>query len=91
MASCKRRDKPAGSVHSKALWVLSEIGIQHEGRSKLAYEFHDVEFDLVVTVCAPAAEECPLWLGKGKRTQQSFPDPAKTNDMDDYRAVRDDI
>jgi arsenate reductase len=83
--------KPAGYVHPKALAVLAEIGIQHEGRSKLADEFRSVEFDLVVTVCDLAAEECPVWLGKGKRHHHSFPDPAKTDDINDFRKVRDDI
>jgi arsenate reductase (thioredoxin) len=83
--------KPAGYVHPKALEALSEIGIQHTGRSKLADEFKGVEFDLVVTVCDSAAEECPLWLGKGKKIHHSFPDPAKTDAMDDFRAVRDAI
>jgi arsenate reductase len=83
--------KPAGYVHPKALEALSEIGIQHEGRSKLADEFKGVDFDLVVTVCDSAAEECPVWLGKGKRTHHSFPDPALTDNMDDFRKVRDDI
>ena len=83
--------KPAGFVHPKAIQALSEIGIQHEGRSKVADEFRDLDFDLVVTVCDSAAEECPLWLGKGKRTHHSFRDPAKTDDMNDFRAVRDDI
>jgi arsenate reductase len=83
--------KPAGYVHPKALAALSEIGIQHEGRSKLADEFKGVDFDLVVTVCDSAAEECPVWLGKGKRTHHSFPDPAITDNMDDFRKVRDDI
>lgn len=83
--------KPAGYVHPKALAALSEIGIQHEGRSKLADEFKGVDFDLVVTVCDSAAEECPVWLGKGKRTHHSFPDPALTDDMNDFRKVRDDI
>ncbi len=83
--------KPAGYVHPKALDALSEIGIQHEGRSKRADEFQGVDFDLVVTVCDSAAEECPVWLGKGKRTHHSFPDPALTDNMDDFRKVRDDI
>jgi len=83
--------KPAGYVHPKALEALSEIGIQHEGRSKLADEFKGVDFDLLVTVCDSAAEECPIWLGKGKRTHHSFPDPALTDNMDDFRKVRDDI
>ncbi len=85
--------KPAGYVHPKALAALAEIGIQHEGRSKRAAsrEFRDADFDLVVTVCDSAAEECPVWLGKGKRVHHSFPDPALTDNMDDFRKVRDDI
>ncbi|MBI4760311.1 MAG: arsenate reductase ArsC [Chloroflexota bacterium] len=83
--------KPAGYVHPKALEALREIGIQHEGRSKRADEFRDVDFDLVVTVCDSAAEECPVWLGKGKRVHHSFPDPALTNDIADFRKVRDEI
>lgn len=83
--------KPTGYVHPKALEALSEIGIQHTGRSKLADEFKGVDFDLVITVCDSAAEECPLWLGKGKKIHHSFPDPAKTDDMADFRAVRDMI
>ena len=88
--------KPAGYVHPKALAARSEIGIKHEGRSKLADEFKGVDFDLVVTVCDSAAEECPLWLGKGKRLHHSFPDPAKAEGTDEevmnvFRSVRDDI
>jgi arsenate reductase len=87
---------PAGFVHPKALAVLSEIGIQHSGRSKSVDEYRGVDFDLVVTVCDSAAEECPLWLGKGKRAHHSFPDPAKTvgteaEVMQAFRTVRDDI
>jgi arsenate reductase len=83
--------KPMGYVHPKTLAALAEIGIEHTGRSKSADEFRDVAFDLVVTVCDSAAEECPIWLGPGKRVHHSFPDPAKTDDMNDFRAVRDEI
>jgi arsenate reductase len=83
--------RPAGHVHPKALAALSEIGLQHVGRSKRADEFRGVDFDLVVTVCDAAAEECPVWLEKGKRVHIGFPDPAKTDNMDDFRKVRDDI
>ena len=83
--------KPAGYVHPKVLQALSEIGIEHKGISKKADEFREVEFDLVITVCDSAAEECPVWLGKGKRTHHSFPDPALTDNIDDFRKVRDDI
>lgn len=83
--------KPAGFIHPKALEALAEIGIKHEGRSKRADEFQGVNFDLVVTVCDSAAEECPIWLGKGRKVHHSFPDPAATDDMKDFRSVRDDI
>lgn len=83
--------KPAGYVHPKALQTLAEIGIQHTGSSKRVDEFQGEDFDLVVTVCDSAAEECPVWLGKGKKVHHSFPDPALTDDLDDFRSVRDDI
>lgn len=87
---------PAGYVHPNAIRALAEIGIRHESRSKPVDEFRDVAFDLVVTVCDSAAEECPLWLGKGKRVHIGFPDPAKATGTDEevmnvFRAVRDAI
>lgn len=81
--------RPAGFVHPKALVALKEIGIQHAGQSKSMEEFRGQDFDLVITVCDAAAEECPVWLGKGKRLHHSFPDPAKTDDLKDFRLVRD--
>jgi arsenate reductase len=88
--------KPAGYVHSAAMQALKEIGIEHAGRSKSANEFRTTPFDLVVTVCDSAAEECPLWLGQGKREHLGFPDPAAMKGTDAevlaaFRAVRDDI
>jgi arsenate reductase len=87
---------PAGYVHPKAIQVLQEIGIQHEGRSRHVDELRGVNFDLVVTVCDSAAEECPLWLGPGIRVHHSFPDPAKVTGsekevLEVFRQVRDDI
>ena len=82
---------PTGYVHPKAIQALAELGIEHKGRSKPADEFRDTPFDMVVTVCDSAAEECPVWLGIGKRIHHSFPDPAQTDDMDDFRKVRDSI
>jgi arsenate reductase (thioredoxin) len=88
--------KPAGYVHPLALRALNEIGIQHQGRSKSIGELRDISFDLVVTVCDSAAEECPLWLGRGKRVHLGFPDPAKASGSDEavmavFREVRDQI
>jgi arsenate reductase (thioredoxin) len=81
--------RPAGFVHPKAVEALAEMGIQHAGRSKSMQEFRGQAFDLVVTVCDSAAEECPVWLGKGKRLHHSFPDPARTDNIEDFRRVRD--
>lgn len=88
--------KPAGYVHPNALRALAEIGIEHHGHSKHADEFRDTPLDLVVTVCDSAAEECPLWLGPGRRLHHSYPDPAKAEGTDEeimavFRAVRDDM
>ncbi len=88
--------KPAGYVHPNAIRALAEIGIAHQGRSKHADEFRTTPFDLVVTVCDSAAEECPVWLGPGKRVHLGFPDPAKATGTDDeimaaFRQVRDDM
>jgi arsenate reductase len=88
--------QPAGYVHPIAIRVLAEIGIEHQGRSKSVDEFRDVPFDLVVTVCDSAAEECPIWLGQGKRVHLGFLDPAKATGTDEevmnvFRAVRDDM
>jgi arsenate reductase len=88
--------QPASYVHPNALRALAEIGILHDGRSKSADEFRDVPFDVVVTVCDDAAENCPVWLGRGKRVHLGFPDPAKAMGADDevmavFRSVRDDM
>ena len=83
--------KPAGYIHPKALVALDEIGIQHTGRSKSAEEFRDVDFDLVVTLCDEAEENCPAWLGRGQRAHRCIFDPTISNDMSNFRQVRDDI
>jgi len=88
--------EPAGYVHPLALRALAEIGIERHGRSKHADEFRGAPFDLVVTVCDDAAENCPVWLGQGKRVHLGFPDPAKAAGTEDevmtvFRDVRDQI
>jgi arsenate reductase len=43
-----------------------------------------------------AAEECPLWLGRGRRVHLGFPDPAKATGSEEevmaaFRRVRNDM
>ncbi len=88
--------QPSGFVHPLALRALAEIGIQHSGESKSLDRFRGMDFDVVITVCDDAAENCPVWLGKGKRVHIGFPDPAKAEGSEEekmaiFRQVRDDI
>jgi arsenate reductase (thioredoxin) len=87
--------KPERYVYELAIEVLAEIGILHSGESKHIDELPTKDFDLVVTVCDSAAEECPVWPGKaGKRVHHRFVDPAKAKGTIDeriqvFRGVRD--
>ena len=69
---------PTGYVHPLAVAAMSELEIDISAhRSKSVNEFRHIEFDLVVTVCDDAAENCPVWLGSGRVVHLGFPDPAK--------------
>ncbi len=82
---------PTGAVHPLAVTAMKEIGVDlSSARSKSVDEFRAAAFDVVVTVCDDAAEECPIWLGQGKRVHIGFPDPAKGT-LADFRTVRDAI
>ncbi len=88
--------QPAGTVHPLAIQALSEIGIQHRGESKGVDRFRGTDFDLVITVCDEANEQCPVWLGKGRKLHHSFPDPAKATGtevqrLEAFRRVRDQL
>jgi arsenate reductase len=88
--------QPAGYVHPKAIQVLEEIGIYHIGESKNIDQYRSWDLDLVVTVCDSAAEECPVWLGRGQKAHISFRDPAeavgsKEEILQVFRDVRDEI
>jgi len=89
-----------GAVDPRAIKVMAEAGVDISGhRSKHADEFKGQAFDLVVTVCDKARENCPLWLGKAEKLHKSFEDPpllakdAATEEeaLAPYRRVRDEI
>lgn len=88
---------PAGFVHPMAIKAMAELGIDiSESQSKSTDEFFKNKFDVVVTVCDDAVEECPVWLHEGEVIHISFPDPAKAvgtyeEKMAVFRSVRDDI
>ncbi len=88
---------PAGYVHPLAVEAMRELGIDiSQHRSKRVDEFREASFDLVITLCSGAAEDCPLWLGGGERLHMGFADPAAltradSDDLAAFRCVRDAI
>jgi arsenate reductase len=87
--------RPTGRVHPEAIAALREIGIDiQQQRSKSIDEYIDYHFDLAITVCDDAAENCPVWLGRGEKVHIGFPDPAAAppdQQAQQFRAVRDAI
>jgi len=57
--------------------ILEERGIYDNSiyYPKSCKEFKDMEFDLVVTVCDSAKEECPVFLNAKKNIHIDFKDP----------------
>jgi arsenate reductase (thioredoxin) len=69
--------RPAGWVHPLAVRALAEIGIDaSEHTSKSAEEFLNQDFDVVVTVCDSAAQDCPTWPGAKRVEHWPIVDPS---------------
>jgi arsenate reductase len=89
--------KPSGYVHPLAIKAMEELGIDiSDQRSKGVDVLRDIPFDVVITVCDEAAEDCPLWLGLETVHHISFPDPADASGseeerMEVFRRVRDGL
>lgn len=87
-------------VHPLAIRAMREIGIDMSEaagyHAKGLDEFAGQPFDLVVTVCDEAAEECPYFPGAHRQVHWGFPDPSAASGTDGerlavFRAVRDAI
>lgn len=90
----------AHGMNPIAVQVMLEMGVDISGQhSKLVGSLADVPFDLVVTVCGDAAENCPAFLGKARIIHAGFDDPPKlarlaetaAEALGHYRRVRDEI
>jgi len=86
-------------MNQRAIKVMMESGIDISSQySKTVDELPDVKFDIVITVCDHAHENCPYYPGT-KIIHVGFQDPpALTKEMTDeneilviYRKVRDEI
>lgn len=89
---------PSTQLHSKAIQVMKEIGIDISGgHPKNVDRFLDKSFDFVITVCDNAKETCPVFMGKVKETLHiGFDDPAEATGseeeiLSEFRRVRDEI
>jgi len=82
-------------VNPRAIQVMSELGIDiSHHRSKSVDALAEEQFDLVITVCDQAAEQCPLFPGDTELMHAGFPDPARATGteaeiMAAFRQVRD--
>ena len=88
--------RPAFGVHSLAVDVIAELGVDIAGaRSKSSDEFRDRDFDVVVTVCDSAAQDCPLWPNAKRIEHWSIEDPSFERDperrYEKFVETRDDL
>ncbi|HRK55353.1 MAG TPA: arsenate reductase ArsC [Cyclobacteriaceae bacterium] len=84
-------------VNPMAIEVMKEDGIDiSRHTSNHIDEYKSIPFDLILTVCDHAKENCPYFPSKATRLHKNFPDPAKVTGtgpeiMDAFRATRDQI
>ncbi len=84
-------------VNPRAIQVMGEVGLDiSRHRSKSVDELAGEHFDLVITVCDRAAEQCPLFPGDTEIMHMGFPDPAQATGseeeiLEEFRRVRDDL
>ncbi|MCX5893546.1 MAG: arsenate reductase ArsC [Deltaproteobacteria bacterium] len=84
-------------VNPRAIQVMAELGIDiSHHRSKSVDDLAGQRFDLVITVCDQAQEQCPLFPGETEIMHVGFPDPGKAIGSEEeimavFRQVRDEM
>jgi len=78
-------------VNPRAITVMAELGIDiSHHRSKSVDDLAGEQFDLVITVCDQAREQCPVFFGPAEVLHVGFPDPARSTGSERvFRKVRD--
>ena len=85
------------SVNPRAIETMKEDGIDISlHTSNNIDEYHDVNFDFVITVCDNAKERCPFFPTTAKKFHQNFSDPTKAIGTEEeikaqFRQVRQQI
>ncbi len=84
-------------VNPRAIRAMQELGIDiSQHYAKLVDDLPDKDFDLVITVCDQAQEQCPIFPGQTEVMHVGFPDPARATGTEEeimaaFRRVRDDL
>jgi arsenate reductase len=84
-------------VNPFAIRAMAELGIDiSRQRSKPITEFQGQRFDLVITVCDSAREQCPFFPGAVRMLHVGFPDPGRASGTEAerlavFRRVRDEM
>lgn len=84
-------------VNPKAIEVMKQDGvdISHHTSNNID-EYRGIDFDLVLTVCDHARENCPWFPSDAKQVHKSFDDPARATGSEEevlqkFREVREKI
>jgi len=87
-------------LNPRAVRVMKESGVDlSQHRSKTVAELGNTEFDYVITVCANADKNCPVFPGHTVKVHQGYDDPpllargagSEEEALAHYRRVRDEI
>jgi arsenate reductase (thioredoxin) len=82
-------------VNPRAIQAMAELGVDiSHHRSKSVDDLAGEQFDLVITVCDRAQQQCPIFPGETEVMHVGFPDPAKATGTEEeimaaFRQVRD--
>ena len=88
---------PVGFVHPLAVQALAELGLDvGDQHSKALDRYLHQQFDLVVTVCDRAAQDCPTFTHARRRIHWPLDDPASAGETElelasAFRHTRDEV
>jgi arsenate reductase len=89
--------RPAARVHPLAVEAMAEVGIDiSAAKPERVDRYLDDAWDLVVTVCDSAREDCPVFPRPVETVHMPFDDPAEARGSEEekravFRRVRDEI
>jgi arsenate reductase len=84
-------------LNPQAVETMMEDGIDiSQHTSNHIDEYANIIFDIIITVCDNAKENCPYFPSNAKKIHQNFPDPSKfigseTDKKSEFRRVREMI